>query len=438
MKRLIVSYIVENEIDWLPLSLEPIINDIDGVVIVDGGSKDGTIEYIKNMQEKYPDKITLIQNRYEHEYIGANGRQRNVYLKYLQLRYEDQWNITLDADEVTNDIDKFRFLIEGFEKEPLQDDIMCSVKMRHLIQDVQHEDNWYVNNLPNHFVPNRFFKISSDMYYPEVEHPVLSSKNADALYLATNLPTIWHFGYIRHITQLRKKYLNHLAKSNMHTKQFLQEWYMKHLIGEYPRGIINISDLPDSIKRDFEIDPDEVYFKDRIKIELKHIIDVRMWWDYFKPKTTLEAACGAGQRVWAMLGHSVDAYGFDSSKWIVDKAPLFASGLTGRIFQHNILQPKEEWLEKYELVIAYDIMEHLDEKQIRIALTNLYDWSSKYVLLSICFEGDPNFVLDKTHITCKPKAWWEEQIKMVGFEIMPTPNHFPFGHQIVLGRKNAN
>lgn len=434
-KKLIVSYIIENEIDWLPLSLNPIIDLVDHVVIVDGGSTDGTIDYIKGLQSEIANKITLIENRYEHEYIGANGKQRNVYLKFVQAMFPDDWCLVLDADEVTNDIHLFRELIEGFEREYPNDEIICAVKMRHTIQDFQHEDNFYPTNLGNHFVPNRFFKISKNQYYPETEHPVLSTTSSDAAYLGTTLPTIWHFGHSKHMIALRKKYLNHIKKSNIHTAAYLQEWYMKHLLGEYPNAKFDVRELPQSIKDSFEINDDELYFKDRMKLEMKHMIEARAWWDYLKPKTSLEVACGAGQRTWALLGHNVDAYGFDISKWIIEKTPLLSSNLRGRIFQHDLLNPEEKWLNKFELVIAYDVMEHLTEEQVRLALVNIHDWSSKYALFSICFEGDPNFTNDPTHITCKPRGWWEEQIKLVGFEIMQTPTSFPYGNQIILVRK---
>ena len=163
--------------------------------------------------------------------------------------------------------------------------------MRHLIGDLVHEDSLQ----ETHYVVNRLFKISEAKYYPEVEHPVLQGNNTEWMLegqeskegkqtrlFKTDITTIWHLAYIPGMWEIKKRYDNHLKKSNMHTPQFLKQWYHAHLFGTYPRKEFNPADLPKVILDNFEVNRDELYFSNR-GIEFKHPLMVKNRYSYFKP-----------------------------------------------------------------------------------------------------------------------------------------------------------
>ncbi|CAK0754653.1 hypothetical protein CCP3SC1AL1_2110001 [Gammaproteobacteria bacterium] len=116
---------------------------------------------------------------------------------------------------------------------------VLSPKIVHFIKDFGHEDA----DRPEHVVLNRLFKIDEDFFYPDGEHPVLRSmqsrKTTDLYY-----PIIYHLAYCREVFYLRDRYLNHLAKSEIHTSDFLQDWYYKHITGSYPIKEFDIHSLP--------------------------------------------------------------------------------------------------------------------------------------------------------------------------------------------------
>jgi hypothetical protein len=166
--------------------------------------------------------------------------------------------------------------------------------MRHFEGDLGHEDAMQ----KEHYVLNRLFKISEAKDYPLTEHPVLQPKETAEQFKAccwwnTNITTIWHLSYIPNVWDFKKKYLNHLKKSEMHSAKYLKDWYWAHLFGRYPKSEISIKDIPDVILREFGIDPDEVYLIGR-QLELKHAVMAMQWNDYFKPKKILDLGSGMG------------------------------------------------------------------------------------------------------------------------------------------------
>ena len=153
----------------------------------------------------------------------------------------------IDADEVVEDLSKLKEFIQEVPE------ACYDVHMRHFIQDLGHEDA----TQPKHYVPQRLFKISAAEEYPEVEHPVLQGMRGPG---TVDRTTIWHLAYVPNIWDIKKRYEGHLLKSNMHTPQFLKNWYWQHLFGQYPKKQFNLVEIPKIILDEFGIDKDELYF----------------------------------------------------------------------------------------------------------------------------------------------------------------------------------
>jgi SAM-dependent methyltransferase len=219
----------------------------------------------------------------------------------------------------------------------------------------------------------------------------------------------------------------------MHSKAYLDRWYRSHLFGTYPSSQFNPTDLPQIIK-DFFLIPnldDELYFQNR-GLEVKHFIDASHWKDYFKCNNVLEIGCGLGHRVYALRSYGVNAYGFDINKWAIENNPYSNEWF----LQKDITIPWEQ-SHTYDLLILYDVLEHIEEDKINIALLNCFNslLDKKHVLFSIPFLGDPNLEKDSTHKTKKSREWWIEQIQKAGFKIIEIPKHFLFNHQLIIAEK---
>ncbi|GEN35033.1 glycosyltransferase family 2 protein [Aneurinibacillus danicus] len=84
------ALIVKNEIRCIARCLNSIVNAVDEIVIVDTGSTDGTVEYIKTFQQQYP-QTKLIHFAWCDDFAAA----RNAAFPYIT----SEWVLWVDADE---------------------------------------------------------------------------------------------------------------------------------------------------------------------------------------------------------------------------------------------------------------------------------------------------------------------------------------------------
>jgi len=424
LTKLIIAYIGQDCEKELGLSLKSVIDVADHIVFVDGGSKDGTLELLR----QYPDKIQIIPNKYDKEDLKANGKARNIYLQYVQEKFDGDWCLVLDPDEVIDDIKKVRDILKSLNKDKVD---IANVKMRHLMNFVNVEDA----SKKEHFVPSRLFKINKEFYYPEVEHSVLSTKG-DALVINLFGCVIWHLGYARNLWYLKKRYEEHLQKSNMHTPEYLHKWYLSHIVGVYPVRKFDVNELPMSIKEEFLPEPlqDVFYFNKRLDLEGKHYHDAVHWKHFFKPKKVLSIGCGPAHREFVLAEFGIEVMAFDQSQYVINKSPYAHKNLTKWAAEvPDGLTALEK--NQFDLSIAYDILEHLKEEDVIETLKELYKVTKHYLLISVPVIGDPNLEQDATHLTKKKKSWWESQIKKAGFKVVPTPDNFQYQSQIIIGMK---
>lgn len=388
------------------------VQGADAIIYLDGRSKDNSRKVAKELGAK------VIIRDHEPDNPLWNGEQRNFYLDYLKENYLGWWCLVLDADEVIDDIKKIKSFIQE-----ANDNQLYSIHMRHFIRDLGHEDA----TRHKHFVPNRLFLVQEGVIYPKGEHVVLQLSRAVSHNV--EVATIWHLSYLE-LFYLRDRYEHHQKTSNIHTPSFLNSWYRSHLFGNYPVRPVEAKDIPETILEGFKIHPDEVYFKDR-GLEHKHHFDASHWKQHFHCKTALEWGCGLGPRVVAMGLCSVDAHGIELSKWAVENTIAKA-----RVEQGDITQPFEPRM-TYDLVVAYDLLEHIEEGLVPLAISNLKLSTRKYILVSIPYLGDPNLTADPTHKTFKDKDWWKQQFLDQGLVEEKVPKHFLFREQLSIWRKDG-
>jgi glycosyltransferase involved in cell wall biosynthesis len=92
--KIIAQTLVKNEERYLWFAVKSVIDYVDKVLIWDTGSTDRTVEIIKKLQSKYPNKI-------EFRETGPVGRDGLSTLRQeMLLKSHCDWIILLDGDEV--------------------------------------------------------------------------------------------------------------------------------------------------------------------------------------------------------------------------------------------------------------------------------------------------------------------------------------------------
>lgn len=437
--QLVVAYIVENDEDVFELSYNSIKDHADDIIVINGNQ--GSLEdealndYLDGGRTNIIARNGLeVFHPYEHDYKGANGKQRNIYLQILKDKFPNAWCLVLDSDEVVDNPESIKPWIQTLEEQRFD---ACSPTMRHFIGDLAHEDA----SLPIHTCPLRLFKVTPKLYYDEVEHPVLQGAErycvGSTYQGATAQFTLWHLAYAREVVRIHNKYINHLKKSNIpgHTPQFLERWYHSHIFGQYPTKTVDYTELPRTLKEQLHINDDLLYFMHRLQPELKHWEDAKTWVEYFKPKTALEVGCGVGHRARALYNLGVDAYGFDISKWAIDNCPY--PEMKNRLSWGTVLDDISGEFNDYEydLIICYDVLEHINEEDLDKAIENIKAWTKKHVLISVPVLGDPNLSNDPTHKIFWSKEQWITKFAEHGLATIPTPNNFLYQNQIIILEK---
>lgn len=422
MNKLTVCIMGQNCKRFIEMCYES-VKSADHIVFCDGGSSDGTIEYLKSKGFKWePVPITdknynktLIYQTYNQEIKQMNGRQRNFYLDYLKEKFPNDWALCIDADEVVEDLSKLKQFIQTAKPG------IYSPRMRHFIGDLGHEDA----TRTIHPVINRLFKIDQALGYLEVEHPVLNGENiSNEIVMDT---TIWHLAYIPNLWEIKRRYDNHIIKSDIHTPEFLRQWRNAHLFGRYPKTPINVLDIPNIILKNFEVDKDEFYFENR-GLETKHFIDASNWKQFFSCNTATEFGCGLGPRVYAMNCVGIRTNGLEISKFAVEHK------LHPNIIQCDVSNSFS--INQVDLVVAYDLLEHIPYDKLDHVIENLIKSTKKHILLSIPFLGDPNLEADPTHIIKESRDWWIEKFTSKGLKLIQTPDYFQYKNQILIFNRN--
>ena len=376
-------------------------------------------------------KAEFYNNFWDETDPATNGKCRQRYLKHLKEFYPDDWCLVLDEDEILDDSGIQN--VKEFINDPDRTPGIYNVKMRHFIGDLGHEDATLHGDIskppvqnPIHIVPGRLFKISEAIKYPEHSHPVLEGEVKGAC-LDT---TIWHLGYlpVEYMDYIFNRAKQNAKDSVIHRQEFIRQWKLLHLFGLYHKVQINLRTLPKQLCDRYEIDLDEIYFA-QDKFELKHVLMVKQWKNYFKNKEVLDVGCGRGPYLCAWTILDVEGYGFDKSKFAVEHSLSANSNMwIGDILEEPATK------KQFELVNVIDVLEHLKYDDLELALKNISKMTKKNILFSIPFLGDKNLDADPTHIIKEDKEWWIAQLSRY-FKIKEVPEDWFFKEQLLIGEK---
>lgn len=444
--RLVVAIMGADHVDCLKLCVESVQDVADHIFYLDGGSKDESFVWANSharilngegSSRPGEGKMYVAQSQFDHVDKGGNGKQRNIYLTYLKKYFMNDWCLALDADELVDQPQNIQHVIaqaSTLMHEKKVTDCLLSPHMRHFVWNFACEDA----TVPRHHCPNRLFKITPDLWYPETEHPALQSKK-DSIQEKILGFTIWHLAYVLGVFGVNKRYDNHVRKSDSHTPDFLEWWYHAHLFGGYPTKPVPYFELPAVLKRRFGINEDFLYFGMRMQVELKHYQMVKQWKDYFdlgrhEEDIVIDVGCGAGHFMLAWDHAGMTTIGLDKSAWIVKHAPHKLEH--GEMQQQDITEPLKDDLiiGTGSLVTCLDILEHLPYDKLDAALENVkrLGRDGADYLFSIPYEGDPNLLADHTHTIKESKEWWMNKLKEHGFRIEATPKDWLYAPQLTI------
>jgi ubiquinone/menaquinone biosynthesis C-methylase UbiE len=134
----------------------------------------------------------------------------------------------------------------------------------------------------------------------------------------------------------------------------------------------------------------------------------------FKPKKLLDAGTAKGFLVYALCQAGVDAYGVDISKYAVENA---IPEVKDRV-RLGTIQKLDYPANSFDVVTAFDVLEHIKEEEIPQVCAELLRVSRKWVVVRVPTRKDPGD-LDTYHETVKPKQWWEKQFAAAGWKVVP-------------------
>lgn len=169
-------------------------------------------------------------------------------------------------------------------------------------------------------------------------------------------------------------------------------------------------------------DYDKEYFEDGTKSNYVSYGDDPGWIPtasvlarLLEPKSSmLEVGCAKGYFVKAALIFGINCIGIDISQYAIANA---VTGVKNRVFVQNIAEAHYKNLDS---VVSWEMLEHVPEDEVNTVLLNLHAASKAGGLQvhRICLDMASNYAhqdKDHTHVTVKPRQWWEERFENLGW-----------------------
>ena len=143
----------------------------------------------------------------------------------------------------------------------------------------------------------------------------------------------------------------------------------------------------------------------------------------FKFHTVLDVGCGPGWSVLEFLVRGKRAQGIEPCSYLFGQELRVPAGL-GIVKQASataIPFPADS----FDLVFCTDVLEHLLESEVNLALSEMVRVSKKYIFCSICSEEAIMFPDLKLHQTVKPPQWWEQQFMQFKLKKIALSEDYP-------------
>lgn len=123
-----------------------------------------------------------------------------------------------------------------------------------------------------------------------------------------------------------------------------------------------------------------------------------------KPHKTLDVGCAKGFFVEALRDRGVEAYGIDISEYAVSQV---REDIRPFCMVQSALLPVKE---KYDLITCIEVLEHIDNQDVPLAIRHMCEASD-----DILFSSTPFDYEEESHVSVHTPAYWAEQFAYHGF-----------------------
>lgn len=168
--NLVYCMIGTNRLDEIKPYIETVLPFIDKFIFIDGGSIDGTTDYLNSINKD--NKIEV----YVHEWKDKFSEQRNNYLNVLKSKEYDGWIIASDTDEhfTIETLNQLQQLIANSNK----GETYSGVKFQ--VEDIIVDDddrNKTLSKKINSYWKSLMFKFNPEIHYIGEPHETLAGYN---------------------------------------------------------------------------------------------------------------------------------------------------------------------------------------------------------------------------------------------------------------------
>ena len=132
----------------------------------------------------------------------------------------------------------------------------------------------------------------------------------------------------------------------------------------------------------------------------------------FEPTSALDVGCAVGHVVHAWRELGVAAVGYDISAWAVGHA------VSPYVQRFDVAHQKIT--DKYDLIIAYDLVQHIPIGRLDFTIRNLWEACCKYLVIVPTVHSDNTIALgDPTHLIRRDHRWWRAFLEEHGLMLDP-------------------
>lgn len=146
--------------------------------------------------------------------------------------------------------------------------------------------------------------------------------------------------------------------------------------------------------------------------------------------TVLDVGCGFANMLSHLNNLGKKTTGVDVSEHVLEIAKQRVAG--GEFICSQLPALSELGDRKFDIVVCYQVLEHLTERDALESIKRMYDLADKYLILSIYTDTIKNEVdnQDDTHILVKSRQWWLD--KLSGYKIITDKDYNNSKKEIII------
>ena len=127
----------------------------------------------------------------------------------------------------------------------------------------------------------------------------------------------------------------------------------------------------------------------------------------YKFNSIMDVGCGPGFSVLSFLVHGKLCQGIEPCKYLFTQELRVFSAL--EVVKQASIVDIPCPVSTFDMVFCTDVLEHIQEKDVDKALSELVRISKKYIFCTICSIKSTMFPDLNLHLTIKPRQWWEDK-----------------------------